>query len=270
LDIKNIIRMNFGISNLSVVPVRAEASERSEMVTQILFGETFEVIKKRKDWINIKLSHDNYEGWIDTKMYLPLTEKEFETFNKSDSFVTTEVFSIVHKKDIKAPTFIVTGSSLPFFNKKTKSFKIGNDSYSYYGEIPKLKDDFRDRIASVALNYQNTPYLWGGRSTLGIDCSGFTQILYKICGINISRDASQQVKLGRTLNFINEAKHGDLAFFDNEEGDITHVGVYLGDGKIIHSSGHVRIDVLDHQGIFNSDTKRYSHKLKIIQNILED
>lgn len=126
----------------------------------------------------------------------------------------------------------------------------------------------REGIVDSALSYLETPYLWGGKSPFGIDCSGFTQIVYKLNGIFIPRDASQQVNLGSSRNFRDEAQAGDLAFFDNEEGEVIHVGVVLENRKIVHASGKVRIDTLDHQGIYNQDLKKYTHKLRVIQNLL--
>ena len=127
----------------------------------------------------------------------------------------------------------------------------------------------REKIVDNAMMYVNAPYLWGGRSPFGIDCSGFTQLVYKIGGKKLPRDAYQQAEIGQTLSFVEEAENGDLAFFDNEEGSIIHVGILLGENEIIHSSGKVRIDKIDHQGIFNVDTKKYSHKLRLIKKILK-
>ncbi|MBU0765895.1 MAG: C40 family peptidase [Bacteroidetes bacterium] len=261
--------MNYGICNLSLVPVRADASERSEMVTQVLFGEHFEILNRKQAWCRIRLACDRYEGWIDEKMYLPLDEQQCNLHDMHKPFITSEIFSIVYQESKETPVFIMAGSSLPFFDKKDKSFRIGDRLWHYYGEIPKLPVAKREKITKIALNFQNAPYLWGGRSPAGIDCSGFTQLLFKICGIPVPRDASGQVGAGKTLSFLNEAQPGDLAFFDDDEGNIIHVGMVLGDGKIIHASGKVRVDILDHQGIYNADTKRYTHKLRVIQNILD-
>lgn len=126
----------------------------------------------------------------------------------------------------------------------------------------------KSNIVNTALLYLNTPYLWGGKTPFGIDCSGFTQMVYKLNGFNILRDASQQASQGEVLSFIEESSPGDLAFFDNNEGEITHVGIIMEDHRIIHAHGKVRIDLLDQSGIYNLDTKTHSHKLRVIKKIV--
>ena len=261
--------MKFGIANLSIVPVRIEAKEQSEQVTQILFGETFEIIERRKSWYHIKTQLDNYEGWIDTKLVRRIKEKEFEQINNSKKHISNDIVSIITKYEDKTILLIPAGSTFPNFNNTDLTFKIVEDKYELNQNITKLTEDIRKNIISTAIKYINAPYLWGGRTHFGIDCSGFSQIAYKICGINIPRDASQQVTKGRTINMIEEAKPGDLAFFDNDEGNIIHVGIIMGNNKIIHASGKVRIDKIDHQGIFNEETNEYSHNLRVIQNIID-
>ncbi len=130
-------------------------------------------------------------------------------------------------------------------------------------------ENIRKFMVNQALMFFNAPYLWGGRSPFGIDCSGFSQIIYKMAGIKIPRDAKDQVHLGVAISFVEEALPGDLAFFDNDEGNITHVGIIWEKNKIIHASGQVRIDNVDQFGIFNVDTKRYSHKMRVMKRIIE-
>jgi cell wall-associated NlpC family hydrolase len=161
----------------------------------------------------------------------------------------------------------VMGSSLPHL--KENECLLGSNKYWYDGQAKDV-NAFADKnlLIENAHMFLNTPYLWGGRSPFGIDCSGFTQIIYKLSGIKLRRDAFQQAEQGMTLNFIEEAELGDLAFFDNAEGTIIHVGIILPGNKIIHAAGRVRIDKIDHHGIFNVDTKKYSHKLRLIKRIM--
>ncbi len=260
----------YGISNLSSIPVRSEPAEKSEMCTQVLFGEHYQIIEEGKKWCKIKLHHDGYEGWIDAKMVDPLSAREFKYLSDKEQVVTTDIFNIVQQINHYRNFLIVAGSTLPHFKKKDSSFKIAGIPYMIQGFNGRktIIGDIRLNIINTALSYFNAPYLWGGRTPLGIDCSGLTQIVYKIAGINIPRDASQQAQLGNHFSFVEEALPGDLAFFDNDEGDIIHVGIIWEKNKIIHSSGKVRIDNIDHAGIFNTETKRYTHQLRLMKRII--
>ena len=263
--------VEFGISKLSIIPVRKSSAETSEMVTQILFGEYFEVLEEEEKWCRVRLAFDGYEGWVDKKMITPLSIDAADKLMSEQPAVTTASFNIVQPKHSYHNFLIVAGSSLPFFNSDDNTFNIGDATYSLHGNnIAERRSDIRSALIEYGMNYFNAPYLWGGRSPFGIDCSGLVQNLYKMCGITIPRDASEQVKMGEPFLFVEEALPGDLAFFDNEEGAITHVGLIWEKGRIIHASGQVRIDKVDHNGIFNVDTRQYSHKLRVIKRIIQD
>ncbi len=261
--------MNIGIADLSIIPVRREPSERSEMVTQILFGERYKILEETDRWVYVRLLYDDYCGWIDIKM-VTLMEQNFN-INSCRLAMASETFNIVNRKDTWGNKLIVPGSDLPYFNHNDNSFIIGEYKYilnGAYFELPGSKN-IRESVIDCALKFFNAPYLWGGRTPYGIDCSGLTQIVYKMNGIKLKRDASQQVLNGDTMSFVEEALPGDLAFFGDDEGTITHVGIIWKHHKIIHASGKVRIDNVDHQGIYNEELKRYTHRLRTIKRIIK-
>ncbi|MDP3313463.1 C40 family peptidase [Lutibacter sp.] len=256
--------MLFGICNLSIVAIRIEPSNKSEMTSQLLFGEHFKVLEKRKQWIKIRVSFDHYEGWIDFKQYEEISEEDYLLLSNSDYELTGELIDFITDENENFYS-VPIGSNLPFYN--TKSLRINTTSFFYEGKImpQKLEKVF---LIEVAYKYLNSPFLSGGKTPFGIDCSGFTQMVYKLCGYSLLRDANQQASQGEALSFIEESEPGDLAFFDNEEGVITHVGIIMKDNYIIHSYGKVRIDRIDHSGIFNIDTLKHTHKLRVIKKII--
>ncbi len=260
--------MDYGISGLSIIPVRREPSERSEMITQILFGEHFEIHEEMVGWCRVKLAWDGYEGWVDSKMVNPLNFQSFNRIEKKPHAVTSDVISIIPVSDEQNLT-LVAGSTLPVWRPYLKEFSIGREIHNASGNVFYGKQKYpREIVINQALKYFNAPYLWGGRSPFGIDCSGLTQVVYKMIGIKIPRDAKEQVKKGTALSFMDETEPGDLAFFDDEEGNIIHVGIIWKRNKIIHASGKVRIDNVDQFGIFNVDLKRYTHKMRVMKKII--
>ncbi|MFP3598971.1 NlpC/P60 family protein [Chryseobacterium sp. SIMBA_029] len=238
--------MNKGICIVTVAPVRAENSDRAEIVTEILFGESADILEVDKNWTKIKMHYDDYEGWMDTKQIKPVTDEELA---KRKITVVTEDFSSVIMNDGK--TLLSMGSEV--------EFPVVASRRSH---------EPRESIALAAREFLNVPYLWGGKSFFAVDCSGFTQLVYKIHNIKLPRDASQQAEVGEALTFVEESRPGDLAFFENPEGKIIHVGIMLENQKIIHASGKVRIDTLDSTGIFNKEMNKHTHKLRVIKNVL--
>lgn len=256
--------MRIGISESGYIPMRAGMSHKTEMLSEILFGELFEIQISRGDWAKVRLLHDDYEAWVDESQITYL-EKDSETENifKNKTICNHPTLLTLNNNE---KILIPSGSVLPASHKK---FIINNNHYKLPNDFaPFVSDNLRQGMLNTAISMLNTPYLWGGRTSWGTDCSGFSQFLYSLVGINIPRDASQQVNFGKTLSFISEAQPGDLAFFDNEEGIITHVGMFYESDKIIHASGKVRIDNIDHQGIYNKILKKYTHNLRVMKSLI--
>lgn len=238
--------MNKGICIVTVAPVRAENSDKAEIVTEILFGESADILEVNKNWTKIKMHYDGYEGWMDTKQIKPVTDEEL---SKRKVTIITEDFSSVIMNDGK--TLLSMGSEVEF-----------------PAVASRRSHDVRESIALTAKEFINVPYLWGGKSFFAVDCSGFTQLVYKIHNVKLPRDTYQQAEVGEALSFVEESQPGDLAFFENEEGKIIHVGIMLDNQRIIHASGKVRIDTLDSTGIFNKELNKHTHKLRVIKNVL--
>lgn len=238
--------MDKGICMVTVAPVRAENSDKAEIVTEILFGESADILEVNKNWTRIRMHYDGYEGWMDTKQILPVRDEELA---RRKVTLITEDFASVMMKDGK--TLLSMGSEVEF-----------------PAVASRRSHDLRESIALTAREFLNVPYLWGGKSFFAVDCSGFTQLVYKIHEVKLPRDTSQQVEVGESLTFVEESRPGDLAFFENAEGKIIHVGIMLENQKIIHASGKVRIDTLDSTGIFNKELNKHTHKLRVIKNVL--
>ena len=259
--------MSFGFCHYSVIPVRSEPAHRSEMCTQLLFGELYAVLDSFDDWLHIRIIFDNYEGWIHKTSSLEIGESEFRRLQELPCRVSTEVVQLIENRSKQFYFPILIGSS--FHGLQEQSFAAGDTEYFFEGDTDAIPQACsREKIVEMSVMYLNAPYAWGGRSPFGIDCSGFTQMTYKIAGVQLLRDAAQQATQGETISFISDAKPGDLLFFDDDEGLITHTGILMPHGRVIHASGSVRIDKVDHQGIFNPQTGEYTHQLRLIKKIL--
>lgn len=257
--------MGYGICPLSIIPLRLEPSHRSEQVSQLLFGETFTVIEHQHDWLKIRLSFDDYEGWIQRSQGYELSLVEYNELQKTRTYISYDLVQILINH--QSITSILLGSHLPWY--RSGNCRIGNTNYNFEGNARQADTLATGKlIVENAYMYLNAPYLWGGRSPFGIDCSGLTQMAYKLCGIQLKRDAWMQAEMGQPVHLLDETQPGDLAFFDNEEGKIIHVGILTSKNRIIHASGQVRIDSIDHHGIFNTDLRKYTHNLRLIKRIL--
>ncbi|MGC4129213.1 MAG: C40 family peptidase [Bergeyella sp.] len=234
--------MNKAICSVSVAPVRETPSEKAEMVTQMLFGESCDILDEQKQWTKIQMHFDGYEGWINSNQISPISDEDFA---RRKTGILTKIFEVCDSPDGKI--LLSIGSEL---ESETQN-ALNNQN-----------------ISETARQFLNVPYLWSGRSFFGIDCSGFVQLVYKVQGISLSRDAYQQAETGTVLAFVEESEAGDLAFFENEEGKIVHVGIMLENQEIIHAFGKVRIDSLDSTGIFNKELNRHTHKLRFVKRII--
>lgn len=256
----------FGVCNLSLVPLRTEPSDKSEMSSQLLFGDHFTIVEKTDNWVRILTAYDDYEGWIDLKQYEEIEQGAFVALHDMNSILGLSVSHSITITSSNETLNLLAGSHIP--NTLDSFFYLRDTRYKIVGGMVKpSKDNFKRGVSSAAMFYLNTPYLWGGRSVFGIDCSGFTQMVFRQFGIRLKRDARQQAEQGHLVGFLQESLAGDLAFFDNDEGRISHVGIMLDSERIIHASGKVRIDPIDNQGIYNKELKRYTHKLRIVKRL---
>ena len=257
--------MTGSICPFGAIPVRAEPTELSALETQILFGEVFYLLETIPGWCRVRTEYDNYEGWINDKIFIPTDDKIINQWLAASGIIVPPPFIQLIREPDKSVQIISGGSKIVFNGDDLNSVTIGNREFYLQGKLP----DRKLKLEEIAKGFLNTPYLWGGRTFFGIDCSGLIQVVFKILGMHIPRNASQQVECGTIVSFVEEARPGDLAFFDDAENMITHVGICLGNGSIIHASGEVRVDSLDHQGIFNQDLKKYTHHLRVIKRIIE-
>ena len=237
--------------------MRSNNFHESELVSQLLYGDCFKILSSKNEWLQIKTLNDSYVGWINNKQVNEISKIDAEKITFDDKIFSTRLIDYIETDENKLSS-IVLGSN------------IGACKYlghKYDGPKTK-KTKTKPNLTKVASMYLNSPYLWGGKTPFGIDCSGLTQMIYRINGYKIPRDASQQSELGETLSFIEESEPGDLAFFDDKEGKIIHVGMLLENNYILHAHGNVRIDRIDQTGIFNQEKQKHSHKLRIIKKII--
>lgn len=258
--------MHYGVCLLSAIPIRKSPSHKSEMVTQLLFGDTFAIIEKKNQWLYVSCTYDNYEGWVDKIQVKIIEEEEFNPIKNTLTYspLTLSAKIVFEKKPVSIPAF--PGCCVP--PGENHEFTIAGESFSLIENTVEEFLDIRQQVIEIGQSYLQTPYLWGGKTPYGIDCSGFTQVIFKTIGIKLFRDASQQVSQGTDVGFLSEAQPADLAFFGKEEEKITHVGILLDHKKILHASGKVRVDSIDHLGIYNEKLGKYTHKLRVVKRVI--
>ena len=256
-----------GIVILPLVPLRESDSERSEMTSQLLFGELVEILETRERWLLLRNLSDNYIGWADRKMIQVMSDAKALQLTSSNS--SCVCIPLLEGEDLSSGDKLTLPGGSRLVGLNGIELKIDNNNFLFDPILlHRGTEKNGERLISLARQYLNAPYLWGGKSLLGIDCSGFVQVVFSMCGIQLPRDASQQVNCGQLIGFLSEAKAGDLALFENQDGKITHVGILLNSHQIIHASGWVKIESIDSQGIISAQTGEYTHKLRVIKRVL--
>lgn len=247
--------MSLYICKHTLVPMRMEPDHRSEMVSQILFGEYAQIIEEYKNWVKIRLEFDGYKGWVEREIPEPSPDPVQEKLIISRPLITAG--------NNGQSVYLPAGAEIPLPDKGG-IFRFSNQEFHLKGRFTGPNE----KITAIAGKFEYAPYLWGGRTVFGIDCSGFVQLVHKIRGITLPRDASQQEETGMLLKSCDELREGDLMFFTNEKDSITHVGIYLGNKRIIHASKSVRTDTVDEKGIYNKELKKYSHLLHSCKRVI--
>lgn len=260
--------IDFGVCRLSVVSVRSKADLRAHQVTQLLFGDHYEVIEisSDKQWLHIRIFYDLTEGWISRLQHHAISKEYFDQINQADFKITTDITSNILFK--KSPITILMGSIVPI--SQSELFKM-EEQFAFNGESKSLgqKRDF-DFLRGVAMKYINSPEQEGGKSPFGIDAPGLNQMVFKISGYMLSHSLERQATQGKKIHDIEVSRPGDLAFFKNKQDQVIHTGIILSDQKIIHVQGNVRIDHINDEGILHQDTKVYTHTLFTIRRILSE
>lgn len=258
------MKTKYAICYSADIPLRSEPSDGAEMMTELLFGDACIVMDETGTWSRIKNKSDGYEGWLTTKMLTFVSESVYNSYDPIGQPVVSESIVKTVNTDSGEHLFLTGGSVLPFYDNVSSTFAVDDRRFHI---SPEYVGRAGNSISATARKFLNSPYLWGGKNALGIDCSGLTQVVYRIHGIQLMRDARAQIVHGKEIA-LRDAKDGDLAFFENKEGRIVHVGIITADGMIIHASGSVHIDRIDENGIYSERLGKYTHKLHSLRRII--
>ena len=256
--------MNHGVCLLATIAMRAEPSHRSELVNQLIFGDLYEVLETKGEWLLICLQHDGYKGWINANQANFIDSEEFETLKHAPYVLSADLVHLLKNRTTGASLMIGAGCKLYFFDNQSAS--IAGMVFEYLGQVIIPKQSVRALMDNASL-FLDVPYFWGGRTPMGIDCSGLMQLVFLMSGFELPRDASQQALIGEDLHLVSQAKPGDLVFFGSPDKAISHVGMVVDEGQLIHAFGKVRIDPVDHLGIFNKELNRYTHYTRLVKRV---
>ncbi len=255
--------MDKGICLLSNIPVRSLPDDKSEVVSQLIWCDLFNILERKNNWIYMQTIFDQYEGWISENQVTEINNEEYEQLTRTRPFRAGSIIGFAKDNKTGEKYLVPAGSDL--YNYNNGKFSVLNKSFTYDGIG--ISKGIVKRPIDYALQFLNTPYMWGGRTAFGIDCSGLMQIAFKMAGINIKRDVKDQLKQGEQINFFSEAKPGDLLFFGDSRRAITHIGLLIEPEIIIHAHGKVMLDSMDQQGIYNVEKKKYTHHLRLIKRV---
>ena len=254
------------VCHLNVIPVRSKPSDEDLMISQMLFGETCIILeKKNKHWYKIQTSICNIMGWVRSIQVMLMEENMYEKYVENSS-TALEICHPIFNDDISKS--IVIGSSLPQYDGI--SCLMPDNKYVYNGQAASSLglEQFSELIVKIARRYLYSPELQGGRTPFGIDPGALIQNVFNFFNVSLPRFPHEQYLLGEIIDFVEMSCEGDLAFCMDEMGQIHHVGLIIGEKKVMHVHGCVRIDKLDHHGFFNVEMKKYTHKLRIIKRVI--
>ncbi|MDO5571082.1 MAG: C40 family peptidase [Bacteroidales bacterium] len=261
---------SYGIALLALIPMRKNPNESSEMVSELMFGEVFSILKEDGSWAFIENKFDFYHGWIDRAMITEISEAEADALINSPVYIVRNPLTDIKCKGDNSPFRISMGSVLPGYIPNKNSFTVAERTFKINSnQVVRFELGHLKSLLRTASLYMHTPYLWGGRSIMGADCSGFVQSVYRLNGVALPRDADQQCLLGEPIKGIENSYPGDLVFFENSLGNVVHVGMMFTKDMMIHCSGSVHLSKITNEGYWSDLLNDYVKRKPIIRRFNE-
>ena len=253
------------LGRLATAAVRARPRLDAALTSQLLFGEPVLLLQNLGEYQRVRCPEDGFEGFVRTDQLLAVPEDVFVAQLSRPAF-NLDLFSMLRGPQQGVP--ITFGARLADFDGLR--LQHGGQYFEYSGQAA-LTDDITasaDTLLRLAYKWLYVPGMHGGRTPMGVDPVAFVQLVYRILNLRLPRRADAMVERGELVDFVVQAQVGDVAFFDNAKRKIEHVGLLLPDSKILHVGDRVRVDALDHYGIFNYDLGRYTHRLRVVKRVL--